>query len=252
MARTDTLTNFLTDVASAIKTKKGDQTAIQASSFDTEIANLPSGGDYAPRAIAFTNYQGNNLDYEINNLDTSNMESMERLFQGCSYVENFNLKDKNTSKITKMNYAFYDCTRAKNINLSGFDVSNCSQFIGAFRNVGKNNSEGEECTLDLSTFRINQNIGSGYMSNMFNDTKITHIDFGNNFLFSNDYYIFTNSANFDDFTLNGILKSCINTKNAKGYCLSLRNFGLSATDYPNERIEALSNYTAFINAGCSI
>ena len=44
MARTDTLTNFLTDVATAIKTKKGDSTAILASNFDTEIANLPSGG----------------------------------------------------------------------------------------------------------------------------------------------------------------------------------------------------------------
>ena len=45
MARTNNLTNFLTDVASAIKTKKGDNTPIPASNFDTEITNLPSGGD---------------------------------------------------------------------------------------------------------------------------------------------------------------------------------------------------------------
>lgn len=44
MARTDTLINFLTDVAAAIKAKKGDDTAIPAANFDTEIANLPSGG----------------------------------------------------------------------------------------------------------------------------------------------------------------------------------------------------------------
>lgn len=44
MARTDSLTNFLTDVSTAIKTKKGDDTPIKASNFDTEIANLPSGG----------------------------------------------------------------------------------------------------------------------------------------------------------------------------------------------------------------
>ena len=43
MARTDTLINFLTDVAAAIKTKKGDSTLIPAADFDTEIANLPSG-----------------------------------------------------------------------------------------------------------------------------------------------------------------------------------------------------------------
>lgn len=44
MARIDTLTNFLTDVATAIKAKKGDDTAIPAANFDTEITNLPSGG----------------------------------------------------------------------------------------------------------------------------------------------------------------------------------------------------------------
>lgn len=43
MARTDSLTNFLTDVSTAIKTKKGDNTPIKASNFDTEIANLPTG-----------------------------------------------------------------------------------------------------------------------------------------------------------------------------------------------------------------
>ena len=44
MARTNNLTDFLTDVATAIKTKKGSETAIPASNFDTEIANLPSQG----------------------------------------------------------------------------------------------------------------------------------------------------------------------------------------------------------------
>ena len=45
MARIDTLINFLTDVAAAIKAKKGDSTSIPAANFDTEIANLPSGDD---------------------------------------------------------------------------------------------------------------------------------------------------------------------------------------------------------------
>lgn len=44
MARTDTLPHFLTDVADAIRTKGGTSATIQASSFDTAIANLPGGG----------------------------------------------------------------------------------------------------------------------------------------------------------------------------------------------------------------
>lgn len=53
MARTDTLTNFLTDVATAIKEKKGDNTPIQASNFDSEITNLPSSGGTTPE-VGFT------------------------------------------------------------------------------------------------------------------------------------------------------------------------------------------------------
>lgn len=43
MARTNNLTNFLTDVASAIKTKTGDSTLIPASQFDTKIADITTG-----------------------------------------------------------------------------------------------------------------------------------------------------------------------------------------------------------------
>lgn len=45
MARTDNLSHFLSDVADAIRTKKGSEDTIQASNFDTEIENLPSGAD---------------------------------------------------------------------------------------------------------------------------------------------------------------------------------------------------------------
>ena len=43
MARTDTLGNFLTDVADAIREKKGTTDTIPASDFDTEIASIESG-----------------------------------------------------------------------------------------------------------------------------------------------------------------------------------------------------------------
>ena len=43
MARTNNLTNFLTDVATSIKAKTGDSTAIPASQFDTKIAGIETG-----------------------------------------------------------------------------------------------------------------------------------------------------------------------------------------------------------------
>lgn len=60
MARTDSLGNYLTDVATAIKEKKGDSTPILASDFDTEIANLPSGGGKT-ETLAQLNEKANEL-----------------------------------------------------------------------------------------------------------------------------------------------------------------------------------------------
>ena len=60
MARTNTLGNFLTDVADAIRTKKGTQATINAADFDTEIASIPSGGGGATteKAVNFYDYDG--------------------------------------------------------------------------------------------------------------------------------------------------------------------------------------------------
>lgn len=63
MARTDTLPNFLTDVANAIREKKGTEETIQASNFDTEIANLPSGGGGVTPTKGFTITEWDNDGY---------------------------------------------------------------------------------------------------------------------------------------------------------------------------------------------
>lgn len=44
MARINNLTNFLTDIAEAIREKKGTSGAINASNFDEEIRNIEIGG----------------------------------------------------------------------------------------------------------------------------------------------------------------------------------------------------------------
>lgn len=54
MARTNNLTNFLTDVAAAIKTKKGSSATIPAANFDTEILALPSQGVYQTRSVTIS------------------------------------------------------------------------------------------------------------------------------------------------------------------------------------------------------
>ena len=88
MARTDTLGNFLTDVATAIRTKKGTTATIPASNFDTEIASIEGGSKYAPKYITFYNYQGKDLTEETANLDTSNITDMSNIFYGTKTFRN--------------------------------------------------------------------------------------------------------------------------------------------------------------------
>ena len=54
MARVNNLTNFLTDVASAIKEKTGDSSSIPASQFDSKILAIPAQGSYQTKSISIT------------------------------------------------------------------------------------------------------------------------------------------------------------------------------------------------------
>ena len=54
MARTDNLTNFLTDISTAIKQKIGDNTPIPAANFDSEIAGIQTGGTYQDKVFNIT------------------------------------------------------------------------------------------------------------------------------------------------------------------------------------------------------
>lgn len=51
MARTNSLTNFLNDIATAIKQKTGSETPIPASEFDTEILSIETAGTYQSKSI---------------------------------------------------------------------------------------------------------------------------------------------------------------------------------------------------------
>lgn len=73
MARTDTLTHFLTDVASAIKTKKGSQASILASNFDTEIANLPSGGGSSKSTVTINIIDADSNPVSLDEIVNSNV-----------------------------------------------------------------------------------------------------------------------------------------------------------------------------------
>lgn len=196
MARTDNLTNFLSDVATAIKEKKGDSTEIQASQFDNEITNLPTGtSKYAPRFISFYGYSGTELNYELNNLTLENATSMYRMFYNCSKIEKIDLSHVDHLNITNMEQLCYGCRMLTEVNLNGFIVSsstyqmfyNCSALTKVdltdfnatlVSNMGAMFKNCEALTeLDLSSFVTTALITT---SDMFSGcTNLTKLDIRN-------------------------------------------------------------------------
>ena len=149
MARTDTLGNFLTDVATAIRNKKGTTDAILASNFDTEIASIEGGVDIneylsdtitkgtsssggwvktiiklrSPLTVEGTSAEYMFYGYSLNELpqlDTSNVVNMGSMFYNCTNLTTIPQLD--TSNVFRMSYMFGSCTNLTTI--PQIDISN--------------------------------------------------------------------------------------------------------------------------------
>ena len=64
-------------------------------------------GKYAPRIIQFSGYKGTELDYEIENLDTSRITNCDGMFTACQDLKQ--IKPFDTSNVTSMRTFVYYC-----------------------------------------------------------------------------------------------------------------------------------------------
>lgn len=75
MARVDNLTNFLTDVAGAIREKKGTSEPILVANFDTEIKSIESGGSSSINAgLIFEEINENSLPVKVKTVGLSKIQ----------------------------------------------------------------------------------------------------------------------------------------------------------------------------------
>lgn len=95
-----------------------------------------TGGKYKPRVteLTFKNYEGTELDYETQNLDTSFFTSMSEMFYYCRYLTHLDVSGFNTSNVTNMNGMFYQCQNLTSLDLSNFDFSKVTNIQEMFRN----------------------------------------------------------------------------------------------------------------------
>ena len=149
MARTDSLNNYLTDVATAIKTKKGDSTPINASNFDTEIANLPSGETYPFNVSSLLISKPNATQSDIDDIATytstmsySNLLLDRNAFNGGTFTDGSSILKNNNSCLVFKDLGTYTSSGSTAINLFRLcasmtippmiDFSQCFAYGGMF------------------------------------------------------------------------------------------------------------------------
>ena len=132
---------------------------------------MPSGGGkYAPKWISFANYGGTDLDYETANLDTSNLTTMQNLFNSCIYLTSIDISSWDTSNVVSMNNMFNVCSKITSINFGNIDLSSVITMTGIFYNCKK------LTTFKMPTTIFNQDLN--FTSAFAYNRAITEIDIG--------------------------------------------------------------------------
>lgn len=138
MAKTDNLSDFLTDVANSIRTKTRTTEQINAQDFSNKILSIPDTLkkllDAAKQTShLFQNYKGTSVDDLIQPSDTENVTNMDSMFYGCSNLTT--IPQFNTSNVTNMNNLFFECSKLTSI--PQLDTSKVTGMANMFYNCHK-------------------------------------------------------------------------------------------------------------------
>ena len=137
MASQNNLTAVFTDIANAIRDKKGSVDTIKPINMADEILTISSGGSVkdfiTTRNAQYLFYDSGNLTSEqlasiLKYDDTSGATDMSYMFFGCSALTTIPLID--TSSCTAMGNMFYQCSKLTTIPL--IDTSSCTAMNSMF------------------------------------------------------------------------------------------------------------------------
>lgn len=101
---------------------------------------------------------------DISTFDTSNLTNVTEMFINCSSLYSVNIGNMNLSKVTSLERMFYGCTWLKSIDLTKLNTSNIESMYCMF--MGCENIE----TIDLCNFNTQNMTGTG-MGAMFSGCK---------------------------------------------------------------------------------
>ena len=210
MAKTDNLSDFLTDVANSIRTKTGTTEQINAQDFSNKILGIKGMQSWidtkGTSAYLMAGYEGttfddsvlapddtkditnmNNMFYSCKQLttipliNTSNATTMASMFSGCSALTSVPLL--NTSKVTNMNYMFADCDSLTSIpQLDTSNVTNMNYMFIRSKIESIPSLDTSKVTSMSGMFKDCFRLTSAPMFNTSNVISISHMFSGCNSL----------------------------------------------------------------------
>ena len=215
MAKTDNLSDFLTDVANSIRTKTQTSEPINAQDFSDKILSIQSEStlkkllDTTKSADhLFYKYKGTSVNDLIQPSDTENVTNMSRVFEECSNLTEIPLL--NTSKAENMPGMFYGCSALTTI--PQLDTSKVVDMLGMFNG----------CT-NLTSIPLLDTSNITNMNYMFNDcmslATIPQLDTSN---VTDMYYMFNGCTNLTTVPALNVDK-VTNMSSMFGGCTSLKS-----------------------------
>lgn len=211
----------LSEYLELIKNEKDTKLLPKNIKKDVEILGVPGnyeGEDTNVLMDSTLNYQGNFGGYEIitkvTSLDTSNFSTTKNLFIGFSELIEVP-QQLDTSQVTDMQYMFSGCKKLTFI--PEMNTSNVTNMYYMFNGCAK-----------LTTVPL------------LNTSKVTNIT-----------NMFSGCSSLSNESLNNILQMCINAT-AYTSTKTLTILGFRAYEHSQAKIQGLSNYQAFLNAGWTI
>ena len=110
-------------------------------------------------------YEVNITNIEFNNVDTSNVKSMDSMFMWCASLENLDFRNFDTSNVTTMSHMFNRCTTLQTLDLSSFNTTKVTDMSWMF---SMESVDSRLTKIDVSGFDTSS---VENMSFMFNQCK---------------------------------------------------------------------------------
>lgn len=181
-------------------------------------------------------------ELDLSSFDTSHVRNMAHMFAACKDLTELDLRTFDTSKVTDMECMFYECKNLGELNLSSFDTSSVDTMKQMFQSC-ENIS-----VLDISSFDVSR---VKYMTYMFSECgNLRSVELGkfNTSSLRDINAMFYNCHSLQEIDTSGWnLSGLINCTKTFEKCTSLKNIKADNWNFP-ENVRPID----FMDDGCTI